>query len=260
VYSYDRTFVYFELQDEKYDEELKKVRHLSVIGHPVIIIRLENKYDIGQEMMRWELATATAGAVLGINAFDQPNVQESKDNTNKLLQAVVEEGELPDPEPGLSEDDEDIFLDAVESDLQEVMSRFLGKARDGDYVAIQAYVTEEPDTGSTLQTIRLEIRSRLKAATTVGYGPRFLHSTGQYHKGGPNTGLFIQLVTDVDRDADIPGEPYSFGVLRAAQAQGDLQALREHDRRVVRIDLGHDIATGLDKLRESLAEPVHHEA
>lgn len=259
VYGDDRVFVYFELQDEKYDEELKKVKRFADAGHPVVIVQLQDKYDIGQEMLRWEIATAVAGAVLQINPFNQPNVQESKDNSKRVLKEVVEEGSLP-VRPSVSEDDQDIFLDADESPLEDILSKFLHQVKNGDYVAIQAYLTEKPETDELLQDLRLNIRNRYKVATTVGYGPRYLHSTGQYHKGGPNTGLFLQLVSERANDADVPQRDYSFGVLLSAQAEGDLEALREHDRRIVRIDLGAGTEDGLSRLKETIADLAHEEA
>jgi len=135
----------------------------------------------------------------------------------------------------------------------ETLDRFLAQATPGDYVALMAYLSETPAIDQALQVIRLKLRDRLKLATTLGYGPRFLHSTGQFHKGGPNTGLFLQLTADDTEDAAVPGEPYSFGVLKRAQALGDLEALRKHGRRVVRIHLGADIAAGLRVLAEAIS-------
>jgi hypothetical protein len=155
-----------------------------------------------------------AGAVLGIHPFDQPNVQEAKDATRRLLAR----GDVPDP----GHDD---------------LGRLLQQVRPGDYVAIQAYLPRDQDTERRLQETRMRLRDRLRVATTVGFGPRFLHSTGQLHKGGPNTGVFIQVVDPPAEDAPIPGQPYSFGTLIAAQAVGDLQSLRAHGRRVARVGL-----------------------
>ncbi len=256
-YDKDRVFVYFELQDKKYDETLAKLDKLADAGHPVIIIRLADKYDLGQEMMRWELATATAGAVLAINPFDQPNVQESKDNTGKLLQVVRTGGSLPLPQEAIDPDDLGILLEAAQEDLQERISEFLSHTNDGDYVAIQAYIPEDEETDQALQEMRIDLRNRLRVATTIGYGPRFLHSTGQFHKGGPNTGLFIQLVGGVEQDLDIPNRNFSFATLMYAQALGDLTALRKHNRRVIRIDLGRDVLSGLKRMNELLRQPVH---
>jgi transaldolase/glucose-6-phosphate isomerase len=259
-YGSDRIFVYFELQDEKYDKTLQQVKRLADSGHPVIIIRLADRYDIGQEMMRWEIATATAGKVLGINPFDQPNVQESKDITNELLRAVAKKGPHFLAENVGSKEDGIEYVDAAnESRLQDALSSFLDRVKVKDYVDIQAYLPESEETDLALQDIRLDIRSHLKTATTVGYGPRYLHSTGQYHKGGPNSGLFIQLLADSDHDAEIPGKPYSFATFREAQARGDLEALRKHGRRVIRINLGTNAESGLNRLRRVLIQPVMHQ-
>jgi hypothetical protein len=257
-YDMERVFVYFELQDKGYDETPAKLDTLEQAGHPVITIRLEDRYDLAQEMMRWEIATAAAGAVLGINPFDQPNVQESKDNTNTLLDMVKNEGSLPLPQSAVDPDDIGLLLDGDQMDLEEHVSAFLSDTNDGDYVAIQAYLHENAETDAALQAIRIDLRDRLRTATTIGYGPRFLHSTGQFHKGGPNSGLFIQLVGGVQRDLDIPNRPYSFGTLMYAQALGDLKALRKHGRRVIRIDLGSNVAVGLKRLHQYIHEPVHH--
>jgi len=252
VYDSDRVFVYFELQDEKYDKTIGQLHRLSEAGHPVVIIHLKDKYDIGQEMMRWEIATATAGSIIGINPFDQPNVQESKDYTNNLLEEIAKKGS---GDSVLGNGDGKITVDAAgTSKLEKALTAFLQKARDHEYVDIQAYLTEKPETERALNEIRLDIRDRLKTTTTLGYGPRYLHSTGQYHKGGPNDGLFIQLAADVSEDTEIPGRDYSFGTFRKAQAQGDLEALKKHDRRVLRINLGKDIEGGLNRLHDILTE------
>jgi hypothetical protein len=149
-----------------------------------------------------------------------------------------------------------IYADKVGASLPETLAEFLGLGRAGDYVALMAYLTEEKATDDALQALRLSLRDHLQLATTVGYGPRFLHSTGQFHKGGPNTGLFLQLTADDQADVPIPNRPYTFGVLRRAQALGDLQALRKHGRRVIRIHLGSDVQRGLDLIREALKDIV----
>jgi transaldolase/glucose-6-phosphate isomerase len=187
---------------------------LQAAGHPIVHLQLENVSHLGGEFFRWEFATAVAGAVLGINPFDQPNVQEAKDNTKRLLAS----GEIPDPGYG---------------DL----AALLEDVRAGDYVAIQAYLPRDQDTQGRLHAARLRLRDRFRVATTLGYGPRFLHSTGQLHKGGPNSGMFIQVVEPPNENLPIPGQPYSFGMLLAAQAVGDLQSLQGHGRRVARVRL-----------------------
>jgi transaldolase/glucose-6-phosphate isomerase len=209
VYGQDRVFV--SVGDERLHEAL---RPLEAAGHPIVHLGIDDLLQIGGEFFRWEFATAVAGSVLVINPFDQPNVQEAKDNTKRLLTS----GEVPNPGYG---------------DLAEL----LGRVEAGDYLAIQAYLPRDHDVERRLHKARLRLRDRLKVATTVGFGPRFLHSTGQLHKGGPNTGVFIQVVEPPKEDLPIPGQPYSFGALLAAQAVGDLQSLQVHGRRVARVRL-----------------------
>ena len=209
MYGADRLFV--ALGEEKLHEAL---RPLEDAGHPITHLVLDDPIELGREFFRWEFATAVAGAVLGIQPFDQPNVEEAKDNTRRLLAG----GEIPDP-----------GYDDLEALLRQV--------RPGDYVAIQAYVPREEATERRLRDVRIRLRDRLKVATTVGFGPRFLHSTGQLHKGGPNTGVFVQVVERPHQDVPIPGQRYSFGTLLAAQSVGDLQSLRSRGRRVARVRL-----------------------
>jgi glucose-6-phosphate isomerase len=209
VYGADRLFV--GIGGEVVE---KTLAHLRDEGQPAMHLWLEDSVELGREFFRWEFATAVAGIVLGINPFDQPNVQEAKDATKRLLA-------------------QDALPDAGEDDLGLV----LREVRSGDYVAIQAYLPRDQDTERRLQAARMSLRDRLRVATTLGFGPRFLHSTGQLHKGGPNTGVFIQVVEPPAEDAPIPGQRYSFGTLLTAQALGDLQSLRAHGRRVARVRL-----------------------
>jgi hypothetical protein len=235
------------------DDSLERwVTDLQKAGQPVITIRMEDRMDLAQEFFRWEIATATAGAILGINPFDQPNVQESKDNTNRLLTKVRRMGKLLEPDPTLSEGPLRFYYHGARQaeNARELLKTFFAKARPGDYIALQSYLTETPAITKALQTIRQRLRDNLWVATTLGYGPRFLHSTGQFHKGGPNTGLFLQLTADDPEDAAIPETPYTFGVLKRAQALGDLQALRKHRRRAIRVHLGPDAIQGLATLTQ----------
>lgn len=252
VYGNDRLFVHLWVKGTKDDALEKGVKALRDAGQPVIIIQLEDKLDLGQEFLRWEIATAVAGAVLGINAFDQPNVQESKDNTNQLLAEVRDKGKLPEEKPALVEGSLSLYTDQPGGSVAETLSRFFKQGKPGDYVALMAYLAEDPATEKALQAIRLRLRDSLKLATTFGYGPRFLHSTGQFHKGGPNTGLFLQLTADDKADAPCPGQPYTFGTLKRAQAMGDLKALAQHQRRALRIHLGADVAQGLAALAKAV--------
>ncbi|HKK20579.1 MAG TPA: transaldolase, partial [candidate division Zixibacteria bacterium] len=255
-YSADRIFAHLRLPGaDNRDEQVEALRNA---GHPVITIEMADKLDLGQEMFRWEIATAVAGAVIGINPFDQPNVQESKDNTNRLLSQFDKDGKLPDDKPTVSDGPLTIYASDDATEAGALLSGFLDHTGKGGYIALQAYVTEDPTTEQLLQEIRIYLRNRSRLATTVGYGPRFLHSTGQYHKGGPGSGSFIQLTASSTEDLAIPEQKYSFGVLKQAQAQGDLEALREHGRRVLKIDLGTDVVKGLEALRDVLeAAEVH---
>jgi transaldolase/glucose-6-phosphate isomerase len=251
VYGDDRLFVHIYLASDQ-DQSVERLKLLEEAGHPVLKIQLEDLLDIGQEFFRWEFATAVAGHILGINAFNQPNVQESKDNTEQLLREFQESGSLPEDEPHLVDEGLQVFCDEARGDLEVTLAQFLLEAKPSDYFAVMAYLTESPEMEARLETIRLMVRDWLKVATTLGCGPRFLHSTGQLHKGGPNTGLFLQFTADSKEDVDIPGKPYSFGTLRQAQYLGDYQALKSHKRRVMRIHLGSDPKTSLSILANYL--------
>jgi transaldolase/glucose-6-phosphate isomerase len=252
AYGDDRLFVTIRLQGEVDEALERRVVALQEAGQPVVTIQMDNRMDLGQEFFRWEIATATAGAILGINAFNQPNVQESKDNTDHLLEVVREKGRVPEEKPALTEGALRLYAQKADSTVTETLRRFLAQVQPGDYVALQAYLTESPGTEEMLQVIRHYLRNRLHVATTLGYGPRFLHSTGQFHKGGPNTGLFLQLTADDAEDTAVPEQPYTFGVFKRAQALGDLEALRKHERRVMRIHMGADVSQGLIALKEAV--------
>jgi transaldolase/glucose-6-phosphate isomerase len=251
-YGDDRLFVYIHLNDHKDEVMADRLDALTKAGYPLVNIRLDDVLDLGQEYFRWEVATATAGAIIGINAFNQPNVQESKDITSRLLKQVESEGHLPAQKPDLEEDGVSLYGVKQADSIESALLQFFSKAQDGDYFALMAYLTEEQNTTDALNAIRERVRDGLHLATTLGYGPRFLHSTGQFHKGGPNTGLFLQLTAGVEEDVAVPGEEYSFGVLKRAQAQGDLQALHKHDRRAIRIHLGEHVQDGLERLKDAV--------
>ena len=252
VYGEDRLFAHIRLgrDDGALDRGVQRLREA---GHPVVTVQMDDALDLGQEFFRWEIATATAGAILGINAFDQPNVQESKDNTNRLLDGVRKDGRLPEEPPAIVEEPLRLYGDRTGRTIAGALGRWLAQGRPGDYIALMAYLPEEPATHQALQSIRVRLRNGTRLATTLGYGPRFLHSTGQYHKGGPATGLFLQLTADDGEDVSIPGSPYTFGIFKRAQALGDLEALRRHGRRVIRIHLGGDVRQGLRDLERALA-------
>jgi transaldolase/glucose-6-phosphate isomerase len=259
VYGDDRVFIYFRLQGEGEKNLEDRVKALKRAGQPVITIQLADHHDIAQEFYRWEIATATAGAILGINPFDQPNVQESKDNTKRLLQEVREQGRLPQEKASLKEGPLSLYGQEGATTIKESLARFFGQARPGEYLALLAYLPENEASTQVLAEVRLRLRDTLRLATTLGYGPRYLHSTGQFHKGGPNSGLFMILTASDRDDPPVPGQPYTFGVFQQAQAIGDMESLQRHGRRVVRLHLGDVLPLGLTAFMEvvekALAQP-----
>src|SRR6185437_11954699 len=249
AYGADRLFVFIRHKGSPGDDPFDiSVSGLQQTGHPVVIIQIDDIFDLSQELFRWEIATAIAGSILDVNPFDHATIQESKEITNELLGVFAAQGRLPEDKPSLTEEPLRFYTRHAVTSAKETLSRFLAQAWSGDYIALLAYLTEEPETERALQALRIRLRDGLERATTLGYGPRYLHSTGQYHKGGPNTGLFLLLTADDAEDIAIPGRPYSFGVLKRAQALGDLRALEKYDRRVLRIHLGADVRKGLAAL------------
>jgi hypothetical protein len=231
----------------------KGIDALEAAGHPVVRIVLDEKEDLGGEFFRWEMATAAAGAVLGINPFDQPNVEAAKSKARELLNAFRETGSLPADTPTLVEGGIEVFGGTGKSGdtIRQLLADFVKLACPGDYVALMAYVPRTDENDAILESTRLILRDKLKVATTLGYGPRFLHSTGQLHKGDGNKGLFIQITHAPESDIAIPGEPYGFGTLIAAQALGDYQALAERGRRLIRFHIKGDVMVGLKHLHDS---------
>jgi hypothetical protein len=239
VYGNDRLFVYWRLDgDTTYDEQ---VSALEKSGQPVITQRLHSAYDLGREMFRSQFATAVAGVILGINPFDEPNVQESKDITKRVLETYQKENRIPDLEK----------LTIADPGLKTALKTYAGSLKPGDYVAINAFIRPTPENTEALQTVRKELRDRFRVATTLGFGPRYLHSTGQIHKGGPDKGVYILITQEDEEDVSIPGEPYSFGVLKSAQSLGDYEALKNKGRRIVRVHLTQESELGglLDAVR-----------
>ena len=261
VYGDDRIFAYLRT-DSGYDSaQDAAIERLEAAGQPVVRLRLRDIWDMSAEFFRWEFATAVAGALMGINAFDQPNVQESKDNTDTILERYQQTHELKQPPATLRTQSGHVSLVAPGAQdermrqagsLQAAFETYARESRPGDYFALLAYIQRTPGTEAALQRIRLRLRDTRHTATTLGYGPRFQHSTGQLHKGGANTGLFLQFVAETHNDLSIPDAPYTFGTLKAAQALGDLQSLQAHGRRVIRVDLGSDIAAGLAEVERAL--------
>ena len=254
VYGEDRFFVHIALSDGGANEADRRLRALREAGHPVIRLELAEALDMGQEFFRWEVATAVAGHLLGVNPFDEPNVQESKDNTAALLETYQKRGALPDEEPAVSAGALSLYGDCRGETVGEALRGFLDQVGLGDYVALMAYLPQDDAAQNRMNTIRDSLRAATRAATTVGYGPRFLHSTGQLHKGGPNTAVCLQLTADIDEDVPIPDAPYSFGSFIQAQALGDMRSLQGHGRRVLRIHLGSDYMGGLATLELALAD------
>lgn len=246
-YGKDRVFASFQLHGNPDGALTEKIAALKGAGFPVIEQELRDPYDIGKEMMEWEIATATIGAVIQINPFDQPNVQESKDITKRYVAKVEESGSLPPETPDATDGELQIFNQTGDSFFG-ALNAFLGKVEPGDYICLQSYLTETPEFQAAVERLVRHLRDTFKVAVTHGYGPRFLHSTGQFHKGGPNTGHFIQFTQDDNEDMQLPGKKYTFGVFRNAQAIGDREALIAHDRRVIRVHLGKVPAEGVAKV------------
>jgi glucose-6-phosphate isomerase len=251
-YGEDRLFVEFRMKNEP-DEALEaKADSLRKAGHPVITVYMRDRLDLGGQFFIWEIATATAGALLGINPFDQPNVQESKEFTAKILDEVRREGRVPEAAMEMSQGPFRLYLANGASSVKQALAMFFeGAAREG-YLGILAYLTENETNERGLRRIRILVGDRMRIATTVGYGPRYLHSTGQLHKGGTNKGFFLLITSDVAEDTGIPGQPYTFGMLMRAQALGDFEALRKHWRRVLRVHLRGEAPMGLAALEEVL--------
>ena len=250
AYGADRLFVALRLGDDAVFDPA--VGALRAAGHPVVTLDLLDLLDLGAEFFRWEFATAVAGAALHIDPFDEPNVQESKDNTNRVLASYEKDGRLPEEQAATSGDGISVYGGAGGSPL-EALRRHLDTIRAGDYVALMAYVTPNAANEAAMQRLRTQIRNTRTVATTFGFGPRFLHSTGQLHKGGPNTGVFIQVTGDDREDVPIPDQPFTFSVLKQAQAAGDLRSLRDHGRRVIRLHISGDLIDGLDRLTDACA-------
>jgi len=255
-YGPDRLFVYVKVAGDSTHDSA--VDALKTAGYPVVHIQLDDLYDLGGQFFLWEMATAVAGHRLGINPFDQPNVEAAKVLARQLVSTYQETGKLPALVPQLQHDGIAVYGDVDGSTPGEMLRAFLDQAQPGAYIALQAYVQPTADMDAALTALRTRLRDRTELATTLGYGPRFLHSTGQLHKGDAGKGLFIQFTADMPRDADIPDEAgssnstISFGTLKIAQTLGDRQALLDGGRRVLRIDLGAEPVQVLQQLAESL--------
>ena len=263
VYGADRLFVHVALEGDAAPAEEAALAAVELAGHPVVRIGVASVLDLGQEFFRWEIATAVAGAVLGIDPFDQPDVEASKMETRKLTDAAERTGALPPEVPFWKGEGVSLFADRRNADalsrsvgdersLAAWMRAHLGRLRPGDYAALLAYVEMSEQSREQLQAARHAIRDARRVATCLGFGPRFLHSTGQAYKGGPASGVFLQITCDDAADLAVPGQAYTFGLVKAAQARGDLEVLSERGRRLLRVHLGADVAQGLAALRAAV--------
>ena len=241
------------------------MKALADAGHPVVQLNLRDIYDLGAEFFRWEMAIAVAGMHLGINPFDQPNVEAAKILARKMVAAYQKEGKLPEIDPSLVTNGLKVYADFSTDSIEDALDNFFALGNPGQnggkgrsYVTLQAYIKPSPEHDKALHDIRTTIQKRYRLATTQGYGPRFLHSTGQLHKGDAGHGLFIQILSDMPQDAPIPDAPgksassITFGIIKNAAALGDRQALKDVGRNVITFNLGRDIVGGLKKLNESI--------
>ncbi len=261
AYGADRLFVYVRLEADADAAQDAWVDQLNRAGHPVVRIDVRDAYALGQEFFRWEIATAVAGAVLGINPFDQPDVEASKIKTRALTDAYEREGALPAEEPivldttlAVLTDEANVRAIGPVATPAEAIAAHLRRVGPGDYVALLAYLDMTDAHVEALQEIRGVIHREDRVATCLGFGPRFLHSTGQAYKGGPNTGVFLQITCDDAADVQVPGRAFTFGVVKAAQARGDFGVLEERGRRALRVHLGADVGAGLAALRSAVED------
>ena len=267
VYGNDRIFAYLRLSAETDADVDAKLAALEKAEHPVVRIVLGDVYDIGQEFFRWEVATAVAGSILGINAFNQPDVEASKIVTKELTTAYEKTGSLPAETPIFADGGVKLFTDPANADaltkavgndksLVGYLKAHLGRIGAGDYFALLGYVEMNGAHEKTLRGIRHAVRDKKKSATCLGFGPRFLHSTGQAYKGGPNSGVFLQVTCDDANDLPVPGQKYTFGVVKAAQARGDFQVLADRKRRALRVHLGADVDAGLAAVAKAVTQAL----
>lgn len=265
-YGKDRLFVYLKLERSGDTEMDTKVAALEKAGHPVILIEVSELYAIAAQFFTWEIATAVAGSILEINAFNQPDVEASKVETRRLTTEYEQTGKLSEPAPILESEDIKLFADAkyaatlkgaaAGSTLVDYLRTHLNQIRPGDYFATLAYLTMSAENEKVIQQFRHKVRDSKKVATCLGFGPRFLHSTGQDYKGGPNSGVFLQITSDHAEDLAIPGQKYTFGVVIAAQAAGDLAVLQQRGRRALRVHLPGDVDAGLKALAGAMEKAL----
>jgi glucose-6-phosphate isomerase len=265
VYGRDRMFAYIHTKHATDVGVDAKVAALERAGHPVVRIAMADIYDLGAEFFRWEIATAVAGSIIGINAFNQPDVEASKIETKKLTTEYEQTGSLPAEKPVLEEGGSKLFADeknaadlaqaAGDKSFAGYLKAHLGRIKTGDYFALLGFIEMNAAHEEKLQAMRTAVRDKKQVATCLGFGPRFLHSTGQAYKGGPNTGVFLQVTCDDAVKLPVPEQKYTFGVVKAAQARGDFQVLVERGRRALRVHL-HDVESGLDMLAGAIQKAL----
>ncbi|MCC7531574.1 MAG: bifunctional transaldolase/phosoglucose isomerase [Candidatus Melainabacteria bacterium] len=259
AYGKDRLFVYLRVETGANEIQDRAIDALEKAGHPMVKISVTDIYNLAEEFFRWEIATAVAGAVVGINAFNQPDVEASKIATRELTVAYEKSGQFPEEKPFFEGDGIKLYADeknikeieskdGVTPSLNSVIKAHLSRVNEGDYVALLAYIEMTKAHEDELQVARLAIRDSKKVATCLGFGPRFLHSTGQAYKGGPNSGVFLQVTADDTEDLPVPRQKFTFGIVKTAQARGDLKVLNDRGRRALRVHLGKDVAQGLKAL------------
>jgi transaldolase/glucose-6-phosphate isomerase len=262
AYGNDRVFAYLRLASKPNKAQDAAVAALEKAGHPVVRITLPNTGTLGQEFFRWEIATAVAGSIIGINAFNQPDVEASKIETKKLTSQYDATGSLPPEVPFFEDKGVKLFADeknvaAVHGPkLADVLKAHLSRLGAGDYFGVLGYIPMNAANEKTLQGIRHAARDKKKVATVLGFGPRFLHSTGQAYKGGPNSGVFLQITCDDAKDLPVPGQKYTFGIVKAAQARGDFAVLTERGRRALRVHLGKNLKSGLAALAKAVQKAI----
>ena len=266
VYGDDRVFVYLRLDSAPDVSQDRAIAELEISGQPVISISVADVYDLSQEFFRWEIATAVAGSIIGINPFDQPDVEASKVATRRLTEEYERTGSLPSESPFFEAEGIKLFADrknaesvqnaASEQSLQGYLKAHLDQLRPHDYFALLAYVEMNEAHERSLQGAREAVRNAKRVATCLGFGPRFLHSTGQAYKGGPNSGVFLQVTCDDANDLPVPDQKYTFGIVKAAQARGDFEVLNERGRRALRVHLGGDVGDGLRRLKAAIKQAL----
>ena len=267
IYGNDRVFAYVRLENGVDADQEAKVAAIEKAGHPVVRITIADTYELGAEFFRWEIATAVAGAIIGINAFNQPDVEASKIATRNLTSEYEKTGSLPAEKPILEDSGVKLFTDdknaadlakaaGGDKSLVGYLKAHLSRIKARDYFAVLGYIQMNAEHEQSLQKIRHAVRDKKHVATCLGFGPRFLHSTGQAYKGGPNSGVFLQITCDDAVELPVPGQKYTFGIVKAAQARGDFQVLAERGRRALRVHLGSNLKAGLATLEAAVQKAL----